>query len=121
MFNMTSTILKNFVTGKATRLYPIETREAFPDVRGELIFDVDKCTFCVRCQMDCPSQCITVNRKEATWECDSFACVYCGICSDVCPDDALHHAEAYRPVAREKSMMFYKGVLKPKEKKAKAK
>ena len=117
MLNMTPTIFRNLFSQRATRLYPIEKRDTFKDVRGELIFDVEKCTFCVRCQMACPSQCITVDRKAATWECDSFACVYCGVCSDTCPDGALHHEEAYRPVSREKGKMFFQGVLKAKPKK----
>lgn len=118
MLHMTGTILRNFFSQRATRLYPIEKREPFPEVRGELLFDVNKCTFCVRCQMACPSQCITVDRKAATWSCDSFACVYCGVCTDTCPDGALSHITKYRAVAREKSEMFYQGVLKEKPKKA---
>jgi len=120
MFDMTPTILRNFFTQRATRLYPIEKRETFKDVRGELKIDIDKCTFCLRCQMACPAQCITVDRKAATWDCDVFACVYCGICTDTCPDDALHHETAYRPVAREKPGMFFQGVLKEKPKKVAA-
>lgn len=117
MLNMLPTVVRNFFTGRATRMYPVETRDPFPQVRGELKIDEEKCNFCVRCSMVCPAQCITVDRKEASWKYDPYACVYCGVCIDVCSDNALYQEGMYRPVVREKSMIYFKGELKPKKKK----
>ena len=106
---MLNTILKNLFTGYATRLYPFKKREPFPDVKGELKIDVEKCTFCTVCQIKCPSQCIQVDRKERQWKVDPFACVYCGICEDVCPANCLYHEGFYRPAVFDKTVDFYAG------------
>lgn len=117
MLNMLPTVVRNFFTGRATRMYPVERRDPFPQARGELKIDEAKCSFCLRCAMVCPAQCITVDRKEATWEYDPFTCVYCGVCIENCSEEALFQEGLYRPVVREKSMVFFKGELKPKKKK----
>lgn len=112
--------LKTFLRRPATRLYPVEQREDFPGVRGELYNEIEDCIFCKMCQTKCPSQCITVDNKAATWECDPFACVYCGICVEVCPSKCLHMKTKYRAPSREKSIIHMQGVLKKKTKKKKA-
>ena len=81
MFKMTPTILRNFVSRRATRLYPLEVRPPFDGVRGALCNDVTLCNFCGICAAKCPSRCIGVDKKSATWQCDPFACVFCGICA----------------------------------------
>jgi ech hydrogenase subunit F len=75
MFKMTPNVLKNLSSHKATRRYPHEVRTPFENVRGELYNDIKNCTFCQVCAVKCPSQCITVDKKAATWTCDPFACV----------------------------------------------
>ena len=104
---MLTTILKNFFTGSATRLYPHEKRENFKDAKGELKIEIDKCTMCTVCQIKCPSQCIKVDRKEKNWQLDPFACVYCGVCVDVCPVNCLYQEQSYRPAASLKSREFF--------------
>ncbi|UFS70412.1 4Fe-4S binding protein [Geomonas sp. RF6] len=110
---MLTTILKNFFTGSATRLYPFKTREPFEDVKGTLKIDIEKCTFCTVCQIKCPSQCIQVDRKEKTWKCDPFSCVYCGICVDVCPTDSLVQDTQYREAVFNKSADSFAQPAKP--------
>ena len=82
---MTKNVLKNLLGKSVTRLYPVEVREPFKGFRGMLENAIDVCIFCKKCQLVCPSQCITVDLKARTWECDPFACVYCGVCVDNCP------------------------------------
>ncbi|MEZ4548905.1 MAG: 4Fe-4S dicluster domain-containing protein [Desulfobacterales bacterium] len=89
MFKMTSNILKNLLTEKATRLYPFEKPEPYENVRGELVNDVNKCNFCGICAAKCPSACITVDKKTGTWECALFSCLFCGICVEACPKKAF--------------------------------
>ncbi|MFW5722336.1 MAG: 4Fe-4S dicluster domain-containing protein, partial [Desulfohalobiaceae bacterium] len=57
---MTSNLIRNLLRRKATRDYPARPREPFPDSRGELYNEIDKCIFCGLCQRKCPSQCIPV-------------------------------------------------------------
>ena len=114
---MTPTIVKNFFTKRSTRMYPITTREAYEDVRGELYIDIKECNLCGLCARACPAQCITVDRNDATWSCDPFECVYCGVCADVCNRGCLHQKGQYRAPAAEKFTMHEQGELKKKPKK----
>jgi len=117
---MTPTIVKNFFGKRATRMYPITTREPFADVRGELYIDIKECNLCGLCARACPAQCITVDREKATWECDPYECVYCGVCADTCSRHCLHQHDKYRAPATEKSRMHEQGELKKKAKKEEA-
>jgi len=115
---MTKNVIKNLLCKSATRMYPAVTREPFAGFRGMLENAIDVCIFCKKCQLSCPSQCIKVDLKARTWECDPFACVYCGVCVDVCPVASLSMRATYRPVTAEREMIFMQGP--PKAVKAKA-
>jgi ech hydrogenase subunit F len=112
MFEMTPTILRNFVGKRATRRYPYVVRPPFENARGEIYNDIQVCTFCGVCAAKCPSQCIAVDKKAATWSCNPSACVYCGVCVESCPSGSLHQKPDYRRPVREKEMMFLKGEVK---------
>ncbi|TVM19823.1 4Fe-4S ferredoxin [Oceanidesulfovibrio indonesiensis] len=115
---MTVNVLKNLFNTKSTRPYPFVVRDPFPDARGELYNEIEKCIFCGSCSRKCPSQCITVDKEKGLWTCDPFACVYCGTCMDVCPVHCLHHKETWRHVTPEREMIVQQGTPpKPKKKK----
>ncbi|MCF8527487.1 MAG: 4Fe-4S dicluster domain-containing protein [Candidatus Nanopelagicales bacterium] len=74
--------------------------------RGVIALVPDSCTSCMICVQECPTWCITLEshteqiseegarRPRSVSVLDSFAidfglCMYCGICVDVCPFDAL--------------------------------
>lgn len=119
MLFMTPNVVKNFLSKKATRMYPFEVRDPFEGYRGELINDIDNCIFCGMCSKKCPSQCITVDRKAGTWECDPYACIYCSICVDHCPTNCLSMLNMHRKPAAAKEMYALQGEPpKPKKKKA---
>ena len=109
MFKMTPTILRNFVSRRATRLYPLEVRPPFDGVRGALCNDVTLCNFCGICAAKCPSRCIGVDKKSATWQCDPFACVYCGVCVDACRTGALRQDAHYRRPSAQREHIFLQG------------
>jgi ech hydrogenase subunit F len=115
MFKMTPNILKNLITEKATRLYPFEVRTPYGNARGELINDVGKCNFCGICAAKCPSQCLTVDKKAATWECALFSCLFCGICVESCPKKSLTQKQDYRKPVREVEVIFLQGEIKAKD------
>jgi ech hydrogenase subunit F len=116
MFKMTHNILRNLVVQKSTRRYPVEVRETFDKVRGELVNDIVRCIFCGTCEVKCPSQCIEVDRKAAVWTCDPFACVYCGVCVDTCPAKSLFQKTQYRGPEGKRVMIRMQGELKKKAK-----
>ena len=109
MFRLTPYALKNLASKKATRRYPKEKRTAFENIRGELVNQVEICTFCGACAQKCPSQCISADKKNAIWTYDPFACVFCGICVEICPVNSLYQNPEYRHPVTEREMIALKG------------
>jgi len=90
-----------------TQQYPDVKPALPPRSRGVIALFEENCTVCMLCARECPDWCIYIDsHKEvipATEEgardrtrnvLDRFAidfslCMYCGICVDVCPFDAL--------------------------------
>ena len=78
-----------------------------PRVRGVIALVEENCTSCMLCARECPDWCIYIDSHKETLPAtteggrerqrnvlDRFAidfslCMYCGICIDVCPFDAL--------------------------------
>jgi ech hydrogenase subunit F len=116
MFKMTPNIVRNLVVKTSTRRYPLEVREPFAQVRGELVNDIERCIFCGTCELKCPSQCIQVDQKACTWTCDPFACVYCGVCVDTCPAKSLYQKTQYRSPTGERLIISQHGQPRKKAK-----
>ena len=84
-----------------------------PRTRGVIALVEESCTVCMLCVRECPDWCIEIDAHTETRPADEthrrprtqavldrFAidfslCMYCGICVEVCPFDALH----WSPVA----------------------
>ena len=97
--------------------------------RGYINLLVDKCTSCDLCVRECPSWCITLTAREEvdqdaspigggrrirtkkvleTFEIDYGLCMYCGICVDVCPFDALEWQEKQAaPAINDRSALVH--------------
>jgi NADH-quinone oxidoreductase subunit I len=90
-----------------------------PNARGVIALLPDACTSCMLCVRQCPTWCITLDshlelvgepgarRPRSVSVLDRFAidfglCMYCGICIDVCPFDALEWRPAYDYIARDR-------------------
>jgi len=116
MFKMTSNIMRNLVVKKSTRRYPVEVREPFDKVRGELVNDIDRCIFCGTCAVKCPSQCIEVDKQAYKWNYDPFACIYCGVCVDICPAKSLYQKTQYRKPVGERLTISMQGQPRKKAK-----
>jgi NADH-quinone oxidoreductase subunit I len=108
-------ILKGLATTARTAFRPTHTAE-YPDVapdlpprsRGVIALLEENCTSCMLCARECPDWCIYIDSHKETIPAtteggrerqrnvlDRFAidfslCMYCGICIEVCPFDALH-------------------------------
>jgi NADH-quinone oxidoreductase subunit I len=79
-----------------------------PRSRGVISLVEENCTVCMLCARECPDWCIHIEGHTETLPADEvhrrtrtenvldrFAidfslCLYCGICIEVCPFDALH-------------------------------
>jgi ech hydrogenase subunit F len=58
-----------------------------------------------------------VDKKTGMWIYDLFACVFCGICVEVCPAESLHQQGEYRLPLPGRETIALKG--EPKQKIAK--
>jgi NADH-quinone oxidoreductase subunit I len=93
--------------------YPHE-REAPPvRARGVIALKEENCTVCMLCSRSCPDWCIYIEghkdkappRREGgkprtvqfldRFDIDYSLCMYCGICVEVCPFDALFWSPEY--------------------------
>jgi NADH-quinone oxidoreductase subunit I len=90
-----------------------DATEPPPRSRGVIALEPSKCPACMVCVRECPDWCITVEghtetvpseqegrRPVTTTVLDAFRidwslCLYCGICVEVCPYDALSWQPAY--------------------------
>jgi NADH-quinone oxidoreductase subunit I len=113
-------LVKGLVTTAKVLVRPTHTAE-YPDVRPELpprsrgviALVEENCTVCMLCARECPDWCIYIDSHKETMPAttpggrerqrnvlDRFAidyslCMYCGICIEVCPFDALHWSPSF--------------------------
>jgi NADH-quinone oxidoreductase subunit I len=98
--------LRHLLSRSVTQQYPHEKPDLPPRTRGVIALKTENCTVCWKCSKECPDWCIYIEshkethdpasggRARSTKVLDRFAidfalCMYCGICVEVCPFDAL--------------------------------
>jgi NADH-quinone oxidoreductase subunit I len=99
--------LKTMMTPSTTQQYPHVKPDLPPRTRGVIALMEENCTVCMLCARECPDWCIYIDshkevvppkeegaRARTRNVLDRFAidfalCMYCGICVEVCPFDAL--------------------------------
>src|SRR5207249_7254827 len=101
--------LKHMLQPSITQQYPDEKPNLPPRTRGVIALTQEKCTVCWKCSRECRDWCIYIESHKETHPpasggrarsvkvLDRFAidyalCMYCGICVEVCPFDALFWA-----------------------------
>jgi len=116
---------KTMSTRAATRQYPHVRPDLPARTRGVIALIEENCTVCMLCARECPDWCIYIDSHKETvapkeggrartrnmldrFAIDFALCMYCGICVEVCPFDALHwspefeYAEyAHEPLTHE--------------------
>ncbi len=98
--------------------YPEERLPIAERLRGnELIWLVDKCTGCNTCAKACPHGVIEVVTSEKVdenrylvekYEADMGLCIFCGLCVESCPFDALYLSVEFEKATYEHDRMFLK-------------
>jgi NADH-quinone oxidoreductase subunit I len=99
--------LRTMTKRSVTQQYPHVMPDLPPRTRGVIAFKEENCTVCMLCSRECPDWCIYIEshkdvmppktpgaRARTRNVLDRFAidfalCMYCGICVEVCPFDAL--------------------------------
>ena len=98
---------KEMLKPAVTVQYPHEKETPSPRARGVIALKEENCTVCMLCSRSCPVWCIYIEghkykappRREGgaprtkqaldRFDIDYSLCMYCGICVEVCPFDAL--------------------------------
>ena len=97
--------LKTMMTPATTEAYPHVKPDLPPRTRGVIALMEENCTVCMLCAKECPDWCIYIDSQKETipleggrtrtrnildrFAIDFALCMYCGICVEVCPFDAL--------------------------------
>ncbi|MBW9204625.1 NADH-quinone oxidoreductase subunit I [Mumia sp. zg.B53] len=98
----------NLTRRAVTQQYPDVLPALPPRSRGVIALQEENCTSCMLCARECPAWCIYIDSHKETappvneggrersfnvldrFDIDYSLCMYCGICVEVCPFDALH-------------------------------
>jgi NADH-quinone oxidoreductase subunit I len=98
--------LKTMMSKPTTQQYPHVKPALPPRTRGVIALMEENCTVCMLCSRECPDWCIYIDSHKETvppkdggrartrnlldrFAIDFSLCMYCGICVEVCPFDAL--------------------------------
>jgi NADH-quinone oxidoreductase subunit I len=108
--------LRTMTRKTVTEQYPDVQPDLPPRTRGVIGLFEENCTVCMLCARECPDWCIYIDSHKETVQppsggrprqvnvLDRFAidfalCMYCGICVEVCPFDALFWSPEYEYAA----------------------
>ena len=92
--------------------------------RGIIALDAGACTSCMLCARECPDWCIEIDSHKQTvhpeaggrprvvnvldrFSIDYALCMWCGICIEVCPFDALFWAPTYEHAVTDASALVH--------------
>ena len=106
LVNGLAVTLRTMTRRSTTQQYPDVEPELPPRSRGVIALLEENCTVCMLCARECPDWCIYIDsHKEEVvvpgaararqrnvldrFDIDFSLCMYCGICIEVCPYDAL--------------------------------
>ncbi|MFZ1488441.1 MAG: 4Fe-4S binding protein [Ilumatobacteraceae bacterium] len=108
-----NTLVQTVTKGANTVQYPKEKELPPTRARGVIALRAENCTVCMLCVRSCPDWCIYIEgHKELApprraggkprqvnaldrFDFDYALCMYCGICVEVCPFDALWWSPEY--------------------------
>ena len=95
--------LKHLVRPPITVDYPETERNVPQRARTNLLWFEERCTGCSTCAQACPDGCILVQtspREDGSlnidrYEIDFRICMYCGLCTEACPYQAIQSGGRY--------------------------
>jgi NADH-quinone oxidoreductase subunit I len=117
--------LRSMTKRSVTQEYPHVRPDLPPRSRGVIALLEENCTVCMLCARECPDWCIYIDSHKETVPAreegarprtrnvlDRFAidyslCMYCGICIEVCPFDALFWTPEFEYAEHDISFMTH--------------
>jgi NADH-quinone oxidoreductase subunit I len=118
--------LRHMFRKKDTLQYPEMKRKFGERYRGvpALVTDQDgreKCVGCYMCQFVCPPLAINIEAAEyppghelhqiekypAKFEINMLRCIYCGLCEEACPEEAIFMSKTYVVTGLSRELMIF--------------
>ena len=95
--------LRHFFKPPVTVQFPEEVRNFPARARTSLLWFDERCTGCSTCAQACPDGCILVATEpradgslaKVRYEIDFRICMYCGLCTEACPYQAIQAGGRY--------------------------
>ena len=106
--------LKHIARPPFTVQYPEEVRPMPARARTNLVWFEERCTGCSTCAQACPDGCILVATSPAEggalnidrYEIDFRICMYCGLCTEACPYQAIQSGGTWKDVTSDFNAMY---------------
>jgi NADH-quinone oxidoreductase subunit I len=115
---------RTFARPAATAQYPHVKPKLPARTRGVIALIEENCTVCMLCSRECPDWCIYIDSHKETvapkeggrartrnvldrFAIDFALCMYCGICVEVCPFDALFWSPEYEYAEYDKDLLTH--------------
>ena len=107
-------VVRRMVMPVATIEFPEITRPMSPRARTNLLWFDERCTGCSTCAQACPDGCILVETspnpdgslEKVRYEIDFRICMYCGLCVEACPYQAIQAGGVFEDAVYEFDTMY---------------
>jgi formate hydrogenlyase subunit 6/NADH:ubiquinone oxidoreductase subunit I len=102
-------LLRSLRTPAVTETYPERTPILARGRRGTPELILERCDAEGACATACPTRAIGLRHDAvgtAAWKIDYGACIFCGLCIDVCPNEAIAATDAFELAVRNRSAAF---------------
>ena len=106
--------IKHLFKPTFTVQYPEEVRPIPARARTNLLWFEERCTGCSTCAQACPDGCILVETapnpdgtlEKVRYEIDFRLCMYCGLCVEACPYQAIQSGGVFEDAVYEFDSMY---------------
>jgi formate hydrogenlyase subunit 6/NADH:ubiquinone oxidoreductase subunit I len=105
-------LVRNFFKKPNTVKYPFEKLTPPKELRAKMIWEADKCTGCMACVRDCPTNAIEINRvapdiRRFNTVYKMYICIFCGQCADSCPVECVHWTTEFELAGSKDGMTIH--------------